>query len=73
VIRIDNETVGQWGTRLARLRAGQLLGLLFLIGPLSDLAEADLSSVQVAAILLVLAAFAALYLAGVGAPAWVAG
>jgi two-component system, NarL family, sensor histidine kinase DesK len=63
VIRIDNETVGQWGNRLARLRAGQLLGLLFLIGPLSDLANADLSSVRVAAILLVLAAFAALYLA----------
>ena len=60
---IDNETVSRWGRRLARFRAGQLLGLLFLIGPVSDLAGADQSTARVVAISLALAAFVALYLA----------
>ena len=63
MIRIDDETVGRWGARLARLHAGQVFGLLFLIGPLADLARADLSTAQVAAISLAFAAFVVLYLA----------
>lgn len=49
--------------RLARIRAGQLLGLLFLIGPLSDLAGASLSPVRLAAIAVAVAAFVGLFLA----------
>jgi two-component system, NarL family, sensor histidine kinase DesK len=48
---------------LARFRIGQLLGLVFLIGPLYDLAGATLSPVRVAGILVVLAAFVTLYVA----------
>jgi two-component system sensor histidine kinase DesK len=48
---------------LARFRAGQLLGLLFLIGPLADLADSTLSPARVAAVLVALAAFVAVYLA----------
>ncbi len=54
-----------WAARLprhlGRFRAGQLLGLLFLIGPVSDLAGADLTPPAKAAIGCLLAAFAALY------------
>jgi two-component system sensor histidine kinase DesK len=46
-----------------RIRAGQLLGLLFLIGPLSDLADASISPARVASIMVAFAAFVALYLA----------
>jgi two-component system, NarL family, sensor histidine kinase DesK len=46
----------------AWVRAGQLLGLTFLIGPFSDLARSSASPVQVAAILITVAAFVALYL-----------
>jgi two-component system, NarL family, sensor histidine kinase DesK len=46
---------------LARLRVGQLLSLLFLIGPLSDLADSTESPARVTAILIALAAFVALY------------
>ncbi len=45
------------------IRAGQVLGLLFLIGPISDLASSSASPAQKAAIAVVLAAFVALYLA----------
>ena len=45
------------------IRAGQVLGLLFLIGPISDLASSSDSPAQKAAIAVVLAAFVALYLA----------
>ena len=46
----------------AWIRVGQLLGLTFLIGPLSDLADAQESPAYIAAILVTLAAFVALYL-----------
>ncbi len=45
------------------IRAGQVLGLLFLIGPISDLASSSDSPAQKAAIAVVLTAFVALYLA----------
>jgi two-component system sensor histidine kinase DesK len=45
------------------IRAGQGLGLLFLIGPISDLASSSDSPAQKAAIAVVLAAFVAMYLA----------
>lgn len=44
------------------IRAGQALGLLFLIGPISDLVSGSQSAAQKAAITAVLAAFVALYL-----------
>jgi two-component system sensor histidine kinase DesK len=50
-------------SRLGRFRVGQLLGLLFLIGPVSDLADAGLGPLAKAAIVILVAAFAALYLA----------
>lgn len=59
----DPETRAERRRRLARIRVGQLLGLLFLIGPLSDLADASLSPGRLAAIAAVVAAFVALYLA----------
>ena len=56
-----------WSTRLprhlGRFRVGQLLGLLFLIGPVSDLAGADLAPLAKVAIVVLLVAFAVLYLA----------
>lgn len=63
VIGIEKDRANGLLRRLARFRIGQLLGLLFLIGPLADLADAGHSPARVAAILPVLAAFAALYLA----------
>ena len=57
----------RWTARLpaslGRFRVGQLLGLLFLIGPLTDLAGSGLSAVAKAAALAAVAAFAALYVA----------
>jgi two-component system, NarL family, sensor histidine kinase DesK len=58
----DRELWGRTTSPLAR-RLGQILGLLFLIGPISDLAGADLAPVSLAAIALALAAFVALWLA----------
>ena len=51
--------MGPNGGPVAR-RLGQILGLLFLAGPISDLADADLAAANVAAIVLVLAVFVAL-------------
>ena len=48
---------------LGRLRVGQLLGLLFLIGPLADLGRSGLAPAEKAAALASVAAFVALYLA----------
>lgn len=62
VIGIDGDRASRLRTRLARLRVGQLLGLLFLIGPLADLVDSSQSPAQIAAILITLAAFVALYL-----------
>jgi two-component system sensor histidine kinase DesK len=61
VIGIESERVGRLLARLARFRLGQLLGLLFLIGPLADLADSSLSPARLAAIVVALAAFVALY------------
>src|SRR5262245_51386690 len=51
------------GRRLVDARVGPALGLLFLIGPLADLADEPGPAARTAAIALVLVAFAALYLA----------
>lgn len=48
--------------RLLRIRGGQVLGLLYLIGPLSDLGDASDSPARKAAILAAFAAFVAVYL-----------
>jgi two-component system, NarL family, sensor histidine kinase DesK len=61
VIGIDSDRASRLGRRLARLRVGQLLGLLFLIGPLADLVDSSQSPARVAAILITLAAFVAVY------------
>jgi two-component system sensor histidine kinase DesK len=50
------------GTRFVPARAGQLLGLLFLAGPISDLARGSGSQARVAAIVAALIAFVLLYL-----------
>ena len=63
VPRIGQDWTTRLPSRLGRLRVGQLLGLLFLIGPVSDLAGADLGPIAKAAIAVLLAAFAVLYLA----------
>ena len=51
------------GTSFARARAGQVLGPLFLAGPISDLAGAAGSQARVTAIVVALVAFVGLYLA----------
>ncbi|HEX7290346.1 MAG TPA: hypothetical protein VF250_04375, partial [Conexibacter sp.] len=56
--------------RHVRVRLGQSLGLLFLIGPLVDLLRSDDSPAQTAAILVVFAAFVALYLALLPPAGW---
>jgi len=53
----------RWSRRVLSIRLGQLIGLLFLIGPLADLATASLSPVRLTAISLTLLSFGALYLA----------
>lgn len=59
----DQETASRRRARFVRVRAGQLLGLLFLAGPISDLARGSASPARVTAIVLVLIAFVVLYLA----------
>jgi two-component system, NarL family, sensor histidine kinase DesK len=54
----------------ARARLGVLLGLLFLSGPLSDLFQQSLGAAHVAALLLGLAVFVALYLSLLPESAW---
>jgi hypothetical protein len=49
--------------RQIRIRAGQILGLLFLAGAVSDLEEGSRSDAQTVAIAVVLVAFVVLYLA----------
>ena len=53
-----------------RTRLGVLLGLLYLIGPISDLAHASLGAGQVAGISIGLAAFVALYCSLLPPAAW---
>jgi two-component system sensor histidine kinase DesK len=50
------------GARFVPIRAGQLLGLLFLAGPISDLARGSGSQARVTAIVAALIAFVLLYL-----------
>jgi two-component system sensor histidine kinase DesK len=52
------------------IRAGQVLGLTFLIGPLSDLAGASESPARIGAISVVLAAFVVLYFTLLPPPKW---
>jgi len=61
-MRTAFEPWGRTASPVAR-RLGQILGLLFLAGPISDLAAADLAAANLAAIVLVLAVFVALWLA----------
>jgi two-component system, NarL family, sensor histidine kinase DesK len=49
--------------RVIRIRAGQVLGLLFLAGPVSDLGNGSRSDARTAAIAATLAVFVAIYLA----------
>ncbi len=62
MVGIDGDRTRRLRRRLARLRVGQLLGLLFLIGPLADLADSAQPPARVTAILITLGAFVALYL-----------
>ncbi|HZO61442.1 MAG TPA: sensor histidine kinase [Gaiellaceae bacterium] len=48
--------------RLLRVRAGQILGLLYLLGPVSDLADSSLSGLRLWAVAAAVAAFVAVYL-----------
>jgi two-component system sensor histidine kinase DesK len=58
--------------RAAQLRVGQLFGLLFLIGPVGDLADGAEPAGQTAAIVVCLAAFLALYLMLLPPAGWLA-
>ena len=53
-----------------RIRLGVLLGLLYLVGPITDLADASLSTAQVAGISFGLAAFVVLYWSLLPPGAW---
>ena len=53
-----------------RARLGVVLGLLFLIGPLADLLDESLAPAQLAALLLGLGAFVAIYLSLLPTGAW---
>jgi two-component system sensor histidine kinase DesK len=59
---VDQEPVRR-STRLVRRRGGQALSLLFLTGPIADLAHASGSQARIGAIAIALAAFVVLYLA----------
>jgi len=61
-MRSDVEVFGRPASPVTR-RAGQILGLLFLLGPISDLADNDLAPARLILIALALAAFVALWLA----------
>jgi two-component system sensor histidine kinase DesK len=56
--------------RASRARAGVVLGLLFLAGPLSDLFDQSLAAAQLMALLLGVALFVALYLSLLPPAAW---
>src|SRR5262249_35980061 len=61
-MRSDVEVFVRPASPLTR-RLGQILGLLFLLGPVSDLSDSDLAPARLVLIALVLAAFVALWLA----------
>jgi two-component system, NarL family, sensor histidine kinase DesK len=62
VIEIGDDMSSRDWRRLAWIRAGVVLGLLFLIGPLADLGDASLSTARTAAILTAFAAFVVVYM-----------
>jgi two-component system sensor histidine kinase DesK len=66
----DSETTGALPLPRVWVRVGQLLGLTFLIGPLSDLADASESASRTAGIAAALAAFVAVYLIVLPPPGW---
>jgi two-component system sensor histidine kinase DesK len=63
VIAAESDEATWWWTHRAWIRAGQVVGLLFLIGPLSDFARVSESPARVAAISVAFAAFVVLFLA----------
>ena len=66
----DSEIPGASSLPRVWVRVGQLLGLTFLIGPLSDLADASESTPRLAGIGAALAAFVALYFIVLPPPGW---
>ena len=50
MIAVDRATAARWRARLIEARVGPAAGLLFLIGPLSDLADDPDSAARTAAI-----------------------
>lgn len=66
----DSEWSDLRGFSRARARIGVLLGLLFLAGPLSDLLDQSLGGAHLAALLLGLGLFVALYLSLLPPSAW---
>jgi two-component system, NarL family, sensor histidine kinase DesK len=58
----ETEATNRWRLRLARYRVGQLLGLLFLAGPVADLVRSSAPSAALVVISLAGACFCALYL-----------
>jgi two-component system sensor histidine kinase DesK len=62
-VTVTAESDRERRAQVARMRAGSGFGLLFLIGPIADLAAADDPPARSAAIVLSLAAFVGLYLA----------
>jgi two-component system sensor histidine kinase DesK len=65
-------TAGDRRRRFVQIRAGQLLGLLFLIGPLSDLTRDGPGGARLAAIVVALALFVGLYVVLLPPPSWIA-
>jgi two-component system sensor histidine kinase DesK len=62
-VTVDEDLASGRLTRPAWARLGLLLGLLFLIGPISDLVDASFSPARTTAIAVALVAFVAVYLA----------
>jgi two-component system, NarL family, sensor histidine kinase DesK len=63
VIDVDGEPASRSWPHSGRIRSSQVVGLLFLIGPVSDLLHASDPPAQVAGIVCALIAFVVLYLA----------
>jgi len=61
--RVDDAVYGVWGSRnRLRARVGTAIGLVFLAGPISDVARASLATWQLVAICVCMTAFVGLYL-----------
>jgi two-component system sensor histidine kinase DesK len=63
VIDVDAEGASRSWPHSGRIRSSQVIGLLFLIGPVSDLLDGSYPPAQLAGIVCALAAFVVLYLA----------